>query len=191
MDDSDVSWTPARISPPKPSDQRDQKSVLEHLDLQQLTCLNEDEEHTFKSIVSNRAKNTSGGTYLLSDVDEQLLLNITFNQTVRIRSIAIQASSLAQAPRKIKLLINRPTIGFDDFSDGEFTQEFELTEDQVQEGKRVPLRYVRFQAVNALHIFVESNHGGEDQTRIDAIDVYGTAVIGTRDLSGLKKADDE
>ncbi|KAH9830984.1 DUF1000-domain-containing protein [Rhodofomes roseus] len=167
------------------------KSVLEHLDLQQLTCLNEDEEHTFKSIVSNRAKNTSGGTYLLSDVDEQLLLNITFNQTVRIRSIAIQASSVAQAPRKIKLLINRPTIGFDDFSDGEFTQEFELTEDQVQEGKRVPLRYVRFQAVNALHIFVESNHGGEDQTRIDAIDVYGTAVIGTRDLSGLKKADDE
>jgi len=167
------------------------KSVLEHLDLQQLTCLNEDEEHTFKSIVSNRAKNT-GDAYLLSDVDEQLLLNVTFNQTVRIRSIAIQSSNVAQAPRKIKLLINRPTIGFDDFSEGEFTQEFELTEDQVKEGKRIPLRFVRFQAVNALHIFVESNHGDEEQTRIDAIDVYGTAVMtGTRDLSGLKKVEDE
>ena len=50
--------------------------MLEHLDLQQLTCLNEDEEHTLKSIVSSRTKNTSGA-YLLSDVDEQLLLNIT------------------------------------------------------------------------------------------------------------------
>ncbi|EPT01805.1 hypothetical protein FOMPIDRAFT_100997 [Fomitopsis schrenkii] len=166
------------------------KSLLEHLDLQQLTCLNEGEEHTIKSIVSSRAKNSSGA-YLLSDVDEQLLLNITFNQTVRIRSIAIQASNLAQAPRKIKLLINRPTIGFDDFSEGEAVQEFELTEEQLKEGKRIPLRFVRFQAVNALHIFVESNHGDEEQTRIDAIDVYGTPVIGTRDLSGLKKVDDD
>ena len=75
-----------------------------------------------------------------------------FNQTVRIRSIAIQASNVAQAPRKIKLLINRPTIGFDDFSEGEATQEFELSEEQVREGKRIPLRFVRFQAVNALHV---------------------------------------
>ncbi|KZT66858.1 DUF1000-domain-containing protein [Daedalea quercina L-15889] len=166
------------------------KSLLEYLDLQQLTCLNEDEEHTFKSIVSARAKNT-GDAYLLSDVDEQLLLNVTFNQTVRIRSIVVQASNIAQAPRKIKLLINRPTIGFDDFSEGDFTQEFELTEDQVKEGRRVSLRFVRFQAVNALHIFVESNHGSEDQTRIDAIDAFGAPVAGTRDLSGLKKAEDE
>lgn len=71
---------------------------------------------------------------------------------MRIRSFAIQASNLAQAPRKIKLLINRPAIGFDDFSEGEAVQEFELTEEQLTEGKRIPLRFVRFQAVNALHV---------------------------------------
>lgn len=59
---------------------------------------------------------------------------------------------MAQAPRKIKLLINRPTLGFDDVDDGEVAQEFELTEDQVREGKKIPLRYVRFQAVNTLHV---------------------------------------
>lgn len=77
---------------------------------------------------------------------------------MRIRSIAIQASNLAQAPRKIKLLINRPTIGFDDFSEGEAVQEFELTEEQLKEGKRIPLRFVRFQAVNALHVRYDLLH---------------------------------
>jgi len=165
-------------------------SLLEHLDLLQLTCLNEEEEHNLKSIVGSRTKNTSTGSYLQSDADEQLLLNVTFNQTVRIRSISIQASNVAQAPRKIKLLINRPSLGFDDVDDGEVAQEFELTEDQVREGKKIPLRYVRFQAVNTLHIFVESNQGGEDQTRIDAVDFFGFPVAGTRDLSGLKKVEE-
>lgn len=67
--------------------------------------------------------------------------------------MVIQTSNVAQAPRKIKILINRPSISFDDIEDGqEVAQEFELTEDQVKEGKRIPLRYVRFQAVNSLHV---------------------------------------
>ncbi|KZT03457.1 DUF1000-domain-containing protein [Laetiporus sulphureus 93-53] len=171
------------------SEESEQTSLLEHLDLQQLTCLNEEGEHTLKSIVSSKTKNSSS-SYLLSDVDEQLFLNVTFNQPVRIRSIVIQTSNVAQAPRKIKLFLNRLTIGFDDVEDSEPAQEFELTGEQVTEGRRVPLRYVRFQAVNSLHIFVESNQADEDQTRIDAIDVYGFPVTGTRDLSGLKKVEE-
>ncbi|KAI0928142.1 hypothetical protein AcW1_005484 [Taiwanofungus camphoratus] len=166
-------------------------SLLEHLDLSQLTCLNEEGEYTLKSIVSSKTKNTATSSYVLSDVDEQLLLNIIFNQTVRVRSMVIQTSNVAQAPRKIKILINRPSISFDDIEDGqEVAQEFELTEDQVKEGKRIPLRYVRFQAVNSLHIFVEANQGGEDRTRIDAVDFFGFPVVGTRDLSGLRKQED-
>ena len=60
-----------------------------------------------------------------------------------------------------------------------------------------------------LQIFVVSNQGGEDETRIDAIDIYGLPVMyvsdklrtanpiltwncrGTRDVSGLKKVEDE
>ncbi|CCM00148.1 uncharacterized protein FIBRA_02175 [Fibroporia radiculosa] len=167
-----------------------EKSLLEHLDLSQLTCLNEEGDNSLKSILSSRSRNT-GSSYLLSDVDEQLLLNITFNQTVRIRSIAIQTSNVAQAPRKIKLITNRHTLGFDDIEDGSIAQEFELSEDQVRDGKRIQLRYVRFQAVTSLHIFVESNQGNEDQTRVDAVDIYGFPVAGTRDLSGLKKVEDD
>lgn len=52
-----------------------QVSLLEFLDLSQLNCLNEDSTHTLKSIVDQKERNKSD-SYLESDADEQLLLNI-------------------------------------------------------------------------------------------------------------------
>ena len=52
-----------------------QISLLEALDRQQLNCLNEDATHTLYSIVEGQKLNTSNA-YLLSEVDEQLILNI-------------------------------------------------------------------------------------------------------------------
>ncbi|OJT14220.1 PITH domain-containing protein [Trametes pubescens] len=166
-------------------------SLLEYLDLSQLTCLNESEEHTFKTIVADKKPNT-GGAYVLSDADEQLLLSIPFNQAVKVRSIAIRSASAAQAPRTLRLVTNKPSLSFDDVEDGaSVLQELELSADDVREGRRVPLRFVRFQSVNSLHIFVVSNQGGEDETRIDSIDIFGMPLQGTRDVSGLKKVEDE
>ncbi|TBU50189.1 PITH domain-containing protein [Dichomitus squalens] len=166
-------------------------SLLQHLDTPQLTCLNENPQHTLKSIVASKTKNT-GSAYVLSDADEQLLLNIPFNQTVKIRSIAIQSSNIPQAPKKIRLLTNRPSLNFEDVEDEHSVlQEIDLSEDDVREGKRIDLRFVRFQSVTSLHIFVVSNQGGEDETRIDAIDIFGMPVMGTRDVSGLRKVEDE
>jgi PITH domain len=51
------------------------RSLLEYLDLSQLNCLNEVEEHNLKSILSTKTRNTTD-SYLLSDTDEELLLNI-------------------------------------------------------------------------------------------------------------------
>jgi len=163
-------------------------SLLSLLDLSQLTCLNESPGHPFKSIVSTKAKNSTE-CYLLSDADEQLLLNIPFNQTVRVRSIVIQSQSIDEAPKDIKLVVNRRSIGFEDVEDAQepiCAQVLELPEREIREGNRIPLRYVRFQAVNSLHIFVASNRGG-DKTRIDALDVFGVPVETTKDLSGLKR----
>lgn len=167
-------------------------SLLEHLDLSQVNCLNEAANHALKGIVSQKKFNTTK-EFLLSDADEQLLLNIEFNQVVRVRSIVIQSSNLAQAPKSIKLFVNRSSLGFDDAEDAqepEAAQVLELTEEQVKEGKPIQLRFVRFQAVNSLHIFVASNQGGEEETRIDAVDVFGILSGVTRDLSGLRKTDD-
>ncbi|KAF8522152.1 DUF1000-domain-containing protein [Hysterangium stoloniferum] len=167
-------------------------SLLEFLDSSQLNCLNENNSYTVKSILGTKALNTSK-SYLLSDADEQLLINITFNQTVRVRSIILHTSTVSQGPKKIKLLTNKPALGFEDVEDQiepEVAQVLELNEDTVKEGRHIPLRYVRFQTVNSLHIFVASNQGGEDETRIDAIDIFGVPVEITKSLSGLKKQEE-
>jgi len=170
---------------------RPEPSLLEYLDLPQSNCLNEDEGHQLKSILSEKIRNT-GDNYLQSDVDEQLLLNIHFNQRVRVRSIVLRSADPQQGPKKIKLLVNRTAIGFEDVQDGgEVAQVIEeVSDDAIREGQPIPLRYVRFQSVNSLHIFVESNHGGVDQTRINSVDVLGFPVGATTDLSALNKQDD-
>ncbi|KAF9257832.1 DUF1000-domain-containing protein [Marasmius fiardii PR-910] len=168
-------------------------SLLEFLDLQQLNCLNESSEHSLKSIVESKSINKGSSKWLQSDADEQLLLNITFNQTVRVKTLIIKSNELAESPKQIKLLVNRPSLGFEDVQDaveqpsGSAAQIIELSEDDVLKGNPIQLRFVRFQAVNSLHIFVNNNHGDEETTVISAIDLIGTPVETTKDLSGLKQ----
>ncbi|KAJ4500161.1 DUF1000-domain-containing protein [Lentinula lateritia] len=178
----------AHVIPSSTKEQGD-ISLLQFLDLQQLNCLNESTEHNFKSIVSSKKPNVSS-SYLESDADEQLLLNIAFNQSVRVKSISIKSTDIAHGPKKIKLAVNRPSLGFDDVAEAEepaVAQVLELDEETVKEGKPVPLRFVRFQSVNSLHIFIVSNHGDEEETRINALDIIGVPVETTKDLSGLKQ----
>ncbi|KAH7340846.1 PITH domain-containing protein [Rhizoctonia solani] len=158
-------------------------SLLEYLDSTQLNCLNESDTHNIKSILGNKTLNT-GKSYLESDSDEQLLINLYFNQAVRIRSILIHTADAPHAPKTIKLAINRPALGFEDVdsaAEPDMAQVIEeLSPDDIANSRRIPLRYVRFQSVQSLHIFVASNQGNEDETRINAIDVFGQPVETTK-----------
>ncbi|KDN51694.1 hypothetical protein RSAG8_00241, partial [Rhizoctonia solani AG-8 WAC10335] len=157
-------------------------SLLEYLDSTQLNCLNESDTHNIKSILGNKTLNT-GKSYLESDSDEQLLINLYFNQAVRIRSILIHTADAPHAPKSIKLAINRPALGFEDVesaTEPDMAQVIELSPDDIANSRRIPLRYVRFQSVGSLHIFVASNQGNEDETRINAIDVFGQPVETTK-----------
>ncbi|EJU05502.1 DUF1000-domain-containing protein [Dacryopinax primogenitus] len=168
----------------------DTVSLLEFLDPSQLNCLNEAEQHGIKGVISNKGKNKSGA-WLESDADEELLLNIYFNQAVRVRGLVIQAKELPQGPKKIKLFLNKPALGFEDVEDveeAEAAQVLEVTEENLA-GKPIILRTVRFTRVTSLHIFVASNHGDEDTTRIDAIDIFGMPVE-TTNMGNFKKTEE-
>lgn len=52
------------------------------------------------------------GLVLESDTDEQLLIHLTFNQSVRLSGLVIKSSAGGQAPKIVKLFVNQPTIGF-------------------------------------------------------------------------------
>ena len=51
--------------------------------------------------------------------------------SVRIRSIAIRSSIPEQAPKKIKLVVNRPTVGFEDVEDTEEPEVAQVLRDRV------------------------------------------------------------
>lgn len=150
------------------------------IDSREVQCLNEVDEHTLKSILGSDAK---PGNYLESDADEQLLLTIPFLQPTRLRAIVLRTDGahLQLAPKRIKLFINHPSLGFPEAESLPPTQEFELKAKQIEEGEgsvRLDLRLVRFQGVGSLSIFVVSNLGGDEVTRIDGLDVFGEVMEG-------------
>lgn len=74
---------------------------------------------------------------------------------MRVRSIVIQTDELSLAPKRLKLVVNRSNVGFEELEDAEepdVAQVLELSEEEVKEGKQVALRFVRFQKVNSLHV---------------------------------------
>ncbi|KAF7304607.1 PITH domain-containing protein [Mycena kentingensis (nom. inval.)] len=169
-------------------------SLLSYIDSTQLHCLNESSAHTIASILAQKTFNTTSSYLLSDDGDPELLLNVYFNQTVRLRELVFKAGATAeamdQAPKQVKLLVNRPSIGFEDMEGEEPAQLIELSAEDVACGRPIPLRFVRFQAVNSLHIFITSNQNGAEETRLDALDILGVPVETTKDLSGLQKQED-
>lgn len=53
-----------------------QISLLEHLDVSQITCLNEEGLHALKPVLAAKTLNAEPDVYLESSADAQLLLNI-------------------------------------------------------------------------------------------------------------------
>ncbi|GAA6058788.1 hypothetical protein JCM10212_001904 [Sporobolomyces blumeae] len=164
-------------------------SLNSSIDLSQIQCLNEASEHTIRDLLRTPGKDK----WLESDADEQLLLHIPTNSSIKLRALRLttSASSLKSAPKSIRLFVNQPSLGFDEAESLEPAQEVELTENQARGDEAVQLRFVRFVNVSHLSIFVASNQGGEDVTRIDKLDLIGVPIEGTGDLSGLQKNDDE
>lgn len=63
-----------------------------------------------------------------------------FGAAVKLQSIKIKSIKDAEnAPKQIRLFINKPTLGFSDAADLACSQEFELTEDQLQ-GNAISLK---------------------------------------------------
>jgi PITH domain len=80
-------------------------------------CLNEADDHPLEACLS------SNPGYLESDCDEQLIINLSFNQTVKIHSLKIKAPK-DQGPKTLRLFINQPrTLDFDAAEGSQATQD--------------------------------------------------------------------
>lgn len=98
-------------------------------------------------------------------------------------------------PRTIKLFSNKPhNLGFDEAEDMASTQTIELTETDWNAlgTANIPLRYVRFQNINSLVVFVVDGDGSSDseKVRLDRIRLIGEAGE-KREMGKLEKIGDE
>ena len=114
---------------------------------------------------------------LASDCDEQVILSIPFNGIVKVHSIEFTVKDLEKAPKVLKCYINQ-SFTFDDVETLPPVQEIELNKDNYKQDGAVyhvlvDLKFVKFQSVPKLNIFIENNMGGGDVTVVDGIDMYG------------------
>ena len=116
------------------------------------------------------------GLLVESDADEQLLITLSFKTKVKLHSISV-AGPGGRAPKEIKLFANKSNLGFDDVEGMPADQTLELAPEQL--GERTELKFVKFQNVDFLTIFIASNQDDEESTALSSLVLYGTTVATT------------
>lgn len=145
-------------------------------------CLNELPSKPWTNLITGD-RSTPGCT---SDADEQLLLHLALNQTVKLTALTIglPKDSPDSCPRTVRLFANCESLGFTDAAERPATQEFTIT-DPSQEEFVFVLAAVKWQRCDSISIFVVDNHG-DDATALQTISVYGTTISGTN-VAAIKK----
>lgn len=147
----------------------------EFIDRRQVECLNQKSSNPVSNVWAK------DDTTLESDTDEQLIIIVPFNQTVKLHSIRLVAGpDMATAPKEIKTFVNRLTLGFDEADSIPETETLTLTEKDYLPNTVVPLRFVRYQNVNSVVLFISSNQGDEESTVLKQLVFYGSPVETTK-----------
>ncbi|KAI1333025.1 DUF1000-domain-containing protein [Xylariaceae sp. FL0255] len=178
------------------------------VDIRGLELLNADTDFSVRTLFSKDkpaalSKDASTGSekdWVESDTDEQLLLFAPFNSAVKLHTL--QITSLPPAndddetpmrPKTIKLFTNRPhNLGFDEADDIDPTQTIEIGEgDWNANGTaNLPLRFVRFQNITSLVIFVVDGDGESEKVRIDRVRLIGESGE-KREMGKLEKVGED
>ncbi|XP_035910697.1 thioredoxin-like protein 1 [Anopheles stephensi] len=140
----------------------------------QCECLNEADDHPWTNAL------TATGGHLASDCDEQLIVSITFNQVVKLHSLKIKAPP-THGPKNIKLFINQPrTLDFDMADSYVSVQDLEVDPKDLETGNPIKLRFVKFQNVQNIQLFVKDNQSGGETTIIDHLAFIGQPIATTK-----------
>ncbi|KAL8843641.1 MAG: hypothetical protein Q9170_000145 [Blastenia crenularia] len=141
-----------------------------------------------------------------SDTDEQLMLFIPFQSTLKVHTLQItslpppetdpeqDASDTPMRPKTIHLYINRAHIlGFEEAEDISATQTITLRPqdwDNATGTAKFELRFVKFQKVSSMVLFVLDGDGDGERVRIDRVKIVGEKGE-KRELGKLEKIGDE
>lgn len=156
---------PSQLESPIPG----QMDLIGFINQNQSECLNESDKFPFSSFIGGEKLK------LVSDVDEQLIIHLQFNDSVKIHSLKINGPQ-NNSPKIVKLFINCPVIlDFDKVQSSAPVQILDFSDNEPLKN----LYYVKFQNVKSLLIFVENNKGEEKETIIEELKIYGKPLHAT------------
>ncbi|KAL3417857.1 thioredoxin [Phlyctema vagabunda] len=180
--------------------------VSDQVDIKGLELLNADSEFGGvrvlfdaskpSGLAKGKASDAKAKDWVESDTDDQLMLFMPFQSTLKITSLPPAADDddeVPMRPKTIQIYTNRPhTLGFEEADDIPATQAVTLSEkDWDSTGTAtITLRFVKFQNVTSLVLFVVDGDGEGERVRVDRLRVIGETGE-KRDLGKLEKIGDE
>ncbi|KAI9852171.1 MAG: hypothetical protein M1838_001634 [Thelocarpon superellum] len=153
----------------------------------------------------NSSDDESKADWVESDTDEQLMLFMPFRATLKVHSLHITSlpptpsedddgDQTTMRPKTINVYSNRAhVLGFEEAEDIPATQVVTLTPgdwDAKTGTAKIELRFVKFQNVTSLVVFVVDGDGASEKVRIDRIRIIGETGE-KRVLGKLEKIGDE
>lgn len=131
-----------------------------------------------------------------SDTDEQLMLYIPFMSTLKVHTLYITSlppkgdDEPPMRPKTIQIYSNRAhVLGFDEAEDLPATQAITINPrdwDEKTGTAKAELRFVKFQNVTSLVVFIVDGEGNGEKVRIDRIRIVGETGE-KRELGKLEK----
>ncbi|KAI9724552.1 MAG: hypothetical protein M1812_000620 [Candelaria pacifica] len=192
--------------------------ITDQVDIKGLDLLNSDSDYgTARTLFDNskptsfetgKAKKTEGSgssekqaDWIESDTDEQLMLYIPFQSTLKIHTLHITSlpptssdAEIPMRPKTVKIYSNRAhVLGFDEADDLPATQAITLAErdwDEKTGTAKIELRFVKFQNITSLVVFVVDGDGEGERVRVDRLRIIGETGE-KRELGKLEKIGDE
>ncbi|KAJ5759116.1 Thioredoxin [Penicillium odoratum] len=187
--------------------------VTDQVDVMGLELLNRDSERGEARVLfaGNKPSGLAGkgkgkaegkADWVESDTDEQLMLYVPLQSTVKVHSLHITSFAVADEdddeapmrPKTIKLYVNRShVLGFDEAEDIPAVQTVDIKEedwDAKTGTARVDLRFVKFQNVTSLVLFFVDGDGDSEKLRVDRVRIIGDAGE-KRAMGKLEKIGDE
>jgi hypothetical protein len=93
-------------------------------------------------------------------------------------------------PSKIHLFVNRENLGFEDCEDVDPTQTLHLTSEDLKESAApIQLKFVKYQRVKSLTLFIEDNQGGE-VTALGSLKIFGRPIM-SMNMNDFKRSQAE
>jgi hypothetical protein len=161
------------------------------------------------AMAEGKGKAAAGGEekkpdWVESDTDEQLMLYIPFQSTLKVHTIHITSlppdssdddeDDVPMRPKNIQIYSNRAhVLGFEEAEDIPATQSITLGArdwDPKTGTAKIELRFVKFQNVTSLVLFVVDGDGTCEKVRVDRLRIVGETGE-KRDLGKLEKIGDE